>query len=77
MRVRRAGKVKGWGREGGREGAWGEEEERGRGERARCLAPAGGRREGLAFIDGNQTGLDGDEADVRSLQRRRKRRFSE
>lgn len=43
------------------------------------MSRAGGRakREGLAFIDGNQTGLDGDEADVRSLQRRRKRRFSE
>lgn len=50
---------------------------KGEGERARCLAPAGGQREGLAFIDGNQTGLDGDEADVRSLQRRRKRRFFE
>lgn len=30
---------------------------------------AGGAEEDWPFIDGNQTGLDEDEADVRSLQR--------
>lgn len=35
---------------------------------------AGGRigRKGRPFIDGNQTGLDGDEADARDSRRRRK-----
>lgn len=32
------------------------------------MSRAGGRwGEGLAFIDGNQTGLDGDEADLHAV----------
>lgn len=42
------------------------------GERGGRLASEGGKKKSRAFIDGNRTGLDGDEVDVHCLQRRRK-----